>query len=302
MAAIHTVLGEVDPAQLGVCLPHEHVLSDFTPASGGPADLVLNDIELAVDELAWFRAAGGRAVVDVTTPDIGRNPAGLAQVAERTGLHVVMGTGWYRRLYYPDHLDRTPTQALAEAMTAELTEGAAGVRAGIIGEIGVDKNVVTAVEERVLRAAAKAHRATGAPISLHSSIHPVGLLQLDLLEEEGVDPAAVVVGHADTVLDPGYHRAVLARGAWLQFDTAGRNHMNPDVRRAAALAALVHEGHLPRLLVSSDRCYRSDLVAFGGAGYAHTITTFAAELAGHGLEPEELQEMTEANPARMLTW
>lgn len=294
---IHTVLGVIDPAEAGLCLPHEHLHCDFSPVTGD-LDHVLNDVDLVVDELAPLVAAGARTVVDVTPPDLGRDPAALAEIAHRTGLHVVMGTGWYRRAFYPPHLDRTATAALAEAMVAELTEGTAG----IIGEIGVDRDVITAVEERVLRAAARASVRTGAPITLHASMYPVGLAQLDVLAEEGVDPARVIVGHADTYLDPGYHRAVLHRGAHLQFDTAGREHLNPDVRRARALAGLIREGWTERLLISSDRCFRSDLCAFGGVGYAHVATGFRALLATEGVGPEEFAVLTEANPQRVLSW
>ena len=107
--------------------------------------------------------AGGTALVEVTTPDFGRDPERLRRVAERTGLRIVMGTGWYRQPYYPESIDRTPTEALAGQMIAELTQGVGGtgIRAGIIGEIGAHGSYLTAQEERVLRAAARAQRATG---------------------------------------------------------------------------------------------------------------------------------------------
>jgi phosphotriesterase-related protein len=301
VSGVHTVLGVVDPADVGLCLPHEHLRCDFSPVTGD-LDHVLNDVDLVVEELTALARAGGRTVVDVTPPDLGRDPLALCEIARRSGLHVVMGTGWYRRAFYPPHLDTTATQALAEEMVAELTEGVGGVRAGIIGEIGVDRDAVSAVEERVLRAAARASVRTGAPVTTHASMYPVGLAQLDLLAEEGADPARVVIGHADTYLDPDYHRAVLRRGAYLQFDTAGREHMNPDRRRARALAALVREGWSERLLLSSDRCFRSDLVAFGGVGYAHVPTGFRALLAAEGVGDEEFALLTEANPRRVLTW
>lgn len=301
MTGVHTVLGVIDPADVGLCLPHEHLRCDFSPVTGD-LDHVLNDVDLVVEELTALARAGGRTVVDVTPPDLGRDPPTLQEIARRSGLHVVMGTGWYRRAFYPPHLDTTATEALAEAMVAELIEGVGGVRAGIIGEIGVDRDVVTAVEERVLRAAARASVRTGAPITTHASMYPVGLAQLDLLADEGVDPARVVIGHADTYLDPDYHRAVLRRGAYLQFDTAGREHLNPDRRRAHALVALLREGWTERLLLSSDRCFRSDLVAFGGVGYAHVPTGFRALLADEGVSDEEFAVVTEANPQRVLTW
>lgn len=300
---IHTVRGPVAPEDLGRTLPHEHVFCDFYRVTGN-LDHVLNDEALALDELGALAKAGGRAVVDVTTPDLGRNPAALRRVSERSGLHVVMGTGWYRQPYYPGEIDRSSTDALAERMVAELVDGVdgSGVRAGIIGEIGAHLDYLTAQEERVLRAAARAQRATGAPLSTHGSMYPVGLTQLALLREEGVDPSRVIVGHCDTYLDAEYHLAVLRAGAYVQFDTIARTHINPDARRADALVGLLRAGWAERLLLSSDRCYRSDLHAFGGAGYDAVFTRFFRMLRERGVSDAELDVMTIANPRRVLTW
>lgn len=300
---IHTVRGPVAPEDLGRTLPHEHVFCDFYRVTGN-LDHVLNDEALALDELGALAKAGGRAVVDVTTPDLGRNPAALRRVSERSGLHVVMGTGWYRQPYYPGEIDRSSTDALAERMVAELVDGVdgSGVRAGIIGEIGAHLDYLTAQEERVLRAATRAQRATGAPLSTHASMYPVGLTQLALLREEGVDPSRVIVGHCDTYLDAEYHLAVLRAGAYVQFDTIARTHINPDARRADALVGLLRAGWAERLLLSSDRCYRSDLHAFGGAGYDAVFTRFFRMLRERGVSDAELDVMTIANPRRVLTW
>jgi len=299
---IETVLGPVAPAALGRCLPHEHAICDFEPAGSG-GDHLLNEPELIVAELAPFRVAGGMSIVEVTPPDLGRDPLGLREISRRSGVHIVMGTGWYRRAYYPARLDRTPTAAIAKEMIVELRDGVGdtGIRAGLIGELGVDRDHISAVEERVHRAAARAAIVTGCAVSTHSSMFPVGLAQLELLMEEGLAPERVVIGHADTFIDTGYHDEVLDRGAYLQFDTFGRQHMNPDERRVAALLRLVRAGRLERLLLSSDRCRRSDLVAFGGVGYAHVLTTVRDRLLELGLSAAEFDVITIENPARMLS-
>ncbi len=302
-ASVHTILGAVGPEQLGRTLMHEHVLCDFYRVTGRITQL-LNDEHLAADELALLRVAGGTALVEVTTPDLARNPAGLARIARRTGLHIVMGTGWYRQPFYPPDVDRAPTADLAARIVHELLVGVDGtaLRAGVIGEIGAHLDYLTAQEERVLRAAARAQRATGAPITTHASMYPVGLAQLSILREEGVDPSRVVIGHCDTFLDRDYHVAVLTAGAYVQFDTIGRTHLNPDERRADALVALLREGWLERLLLSSDRCYRSDLRAFGGAGYDVVFTRFFDLLRARGVTNAELDVMTVSNPQQVLAW
>ena len=302
-AQVHTVLGEIEPSALGRTLMHEHVFCDLYRVSGRLNEL-LNDEALAVEELGALRDAGGSALVEVTTPDLGRDPEALRRVAEATGLHIVMGAGWYRQPFYPPQIDRLSTNELADMLIRELTVGVegSGIRAGIIGEIGVNLDYATAQEERVLRAAARAHKATGAPITTHASMYPVGLLQLDILKDEGADLSRVIIGHCDTFLDQTYHLAILEAGAHAQFDTVARNHMNPDARRARALAELVRLGWAEQLLLSSDRCHRSDLRAFGGAGYGVVFTQFFELLRREGVDEGTLDTMTIANPQRVLAW
>ena len=300
---IHTVLGAIEPAELGRALMHEHIICDLYRVTGRLNEL-LNDEALAIDELQLLREAGGSALVEATTPDMGRDPAALRRVAEATGLHIIMGSGWYRQPYYPPAIDQTPTDQLANIIIAELSEGVAGtgIRAGIIGEIGVDLDYVTAQEERVLRAAARAQKATGAPLTTHASMYPVGLAQLEILRDEGVDTSRVIIGHCDTFLEQAYHLAILEAGAYVQFDTVGRRHMNPDARRADAFVALLRLGWRERLLLSSDRCFRSDLRAFGGLGYGYVFTEFFDMLRARGVDEETLDVITIENPRRVLAW
>lgn len=302
-ARVHTVRGAIAPEALGCTLMHEHVLCDFYRVTGN-LDHILNDEDLAVEELLAYRDAGGDALVEVTTRDLGRDAEGLRRISERTDLHIVMATGWYRQPYYPPEVDRASVDRLAELMIRELTEGVGdtGIRAGIIGEIGASLDHVTAQEERVLRAAARAQRATGAPLTTHASMYPVGLVQLEILKEEHVDCSRVIIGHCDTYLHPDYHLAILRAGAWVQFDTVGRRHMNPDGRRADAFAALVRAGWTRQLLLSSDRCYRSDLHAFGGAGYDVVVTEFREMVQSRGVSEAEWEAIMVENPRRILAW
>lgn len=300
---VHTVLGPVAPQALGRTLIHEHIFCDFYRITGNLNEL-LNDESLAENELQYLVQTGAGALVEVSTIDMGRDPEALRRIAQQTGLHIIMGTGWYRQPYYPPEIDRLSVDALAGRMIVELVEGAAGsgIRAGIIGEIGVNLDFATAQEERVLRAAARAQRATGAPLSTHASMYPVGLVQLDILAEEDVDFSRVIIGHCDTYLDRAYHLAILQAGAYVAFDTVGRTHMNSDERRADAFVALLRAGWGEQLLLSSDRCHRSDLHAFGGVGYDYVFTHFFDMLRVRGVTEQELDLVTKHNPQRVLAW
>src|SRR5262249_17524650 len=147
-------------------------------------------------------AAGGRGLVDLTLDGVGRDPAWLQGIARASGLHVIMGCGWYRDAYYPPEarINRRSVEDLADELVREATDGVgeAAVRPGIIGGIGTDKPWVSPAEERVHRAAARASRRTGLAVTTHGVLSPVGLDQLRILEDAGADPTRVVIGHADS--------------------------------------------------------------------------------------------------------
>ena len=221
-------------------------------------------------------------------------------MAERTGLHIVRGSGYYRRAYFPAYVDELSTDALADLIVADIEEGVDGVRAGIIGEIGCDK-VITAIEERSFRAAARAHRRTGLTITTHAARWPVGGAQLDLLVEEGVDPSRVVIGHCDMVPDHDYHLSLARRGAWIQFDTVQGVHEHDTRCRLDWLRSLADAGFLGQVLLSQDVCLRSDYAAMGGPGYAYVVTGFADRLRAEGFDDADLHTLLVDNPRRMLT-
>ncbi|MBI3979541.1 MAG: phosphotriesterase-related protein [Chloroflexi bacterium] len=298
---VMTVLGPIPPADLGFTQPHEHLLLDLYRVSR-QIDGLLNDEGLAIEELAAFKAAGGQTVVDVTNRGLGRDPLAIKRIALATGVNVVMGCGWYRQPYYDDAIDQMSTRALAEDMVRDLTKGVdgTGARAGIIGEIGADKHYISAQEERMLRAAALAHRQTGAAITTHAVGYPLGLEQLDVLEDSGVDPRRVIVGHCDTYLNLDYHEAIIRRGAYVQYDTFGKTYVCSDERRLAVLLELLRRGHASRILLSLDVCWRRNLHAYGGPGYDYLAAQIIPALRKAGVGEDQIQMMTVENPAQVL--
>jgi phosphotriesterase-related protein len=298
---IMTVRGSIDPDQLGITQTHEHVLCNMYWKTGSVDDL-LNDESIAAEELLHFRNAGGSALVDPTNHGLGRDPAALRTISELTGLHVIMGSGWYRAPFYPAEIERRSTNDLASEIIVDLTTGVdgTGIKAGIIGEIGVNLDYLTPGEERVLRAAARAHRCTGAAITLHAEYCPVGLKQLEILDEEGVDLRRVIVGHADSYLDLSYHEEIARRGAYVEYDGVGRPHIYPDHLRAKALVEFLRRGHAAKVLLSTDRCRRSDLRLYGGEGYDHLLLKFVPMLREAGISDEQIRAMLIENPKRIL--
>src|ERR671923_726046 len=187
MPHAQTVLGPIEPGDLGVTLSHEHTqIALWHVPDRWDYWQLPRDEPLILEELAAFREAGGGGLVDLTLPGVGRDPAWLAGIARQTGLHVVMGCGWYRGAYYPPEtlIDRRSVDDLAEELVREATDGVGdtGIRPGIIGEIGTDKPWVSAQEERVHRAAARAATETGMAITTHGVQSAVGRDQLRIFE------------------------------------------------------------------------------------------------------------------------
>jgi predicted metal-dependent phosphotriesterase family hydrolase len=298
---VMTVLGPIEPSDLGVTQTHEHLVPNFKKASHR-LDGLQNNEPLIVQEVLLFKQAGGRSLVDLTNHGMERDPRAMRRIAQATGLHVIAGCGWYRQLHYDGHVDRTPTNELAAEMVCDLMEGMDGtdIRAGIIGEIGAEEDYLTAAEERVFRAAARAHKQTNAAIVTHAMGYPVGIPQLDLLEEEGADLGRVVIGHCDHYPVLEYHEAILKRGSYVAFDNFGNMNSYPDHIKLPVLIELLKRGYERQLLLSTDTCLRGHLRAFGGHGFDHLLVNVLPALRQAGVSEEQIQIMMVENPARLL--
>lgn len=308
MNQIQTVTGPIEPNVLGITLPHEHVYNQ-TWHVRGRNDYAgqFEDDELLCAELDAFRDLGGQTIVDCTVPGIGRQPERLNQLSRRTKLNFVMGCGWYREPYYPpqDDIDRRSVDELAEQLIEEIRHGVAGtgIRPGIIGEVGTDKWWVSAQEERVHRAAARAQKATGLAITTHSIGKPVGLRELKIFAEEGVDPSRVVIGHCDLPhsLFLDYHLEILQCGAYVQFDTFGAKLREIEEHAMRILLDLLDRGHSHRLLLSQDVCKIHHLRCFGGNGFSYVLSTVVPRLREAGASEDVIRTIIVDNPRRVLT-
>jgi phosphotriesterase-related protein len=310
MPHVQTALGPIDPADLGFTLPHEHtaIALWYIPGRWDYWELT-RDRPVIEAELARYRDAGGRTLVDLTLAGVGRDPAWLADLSRTSGLHLVMGAGWYRDAYYPPEarIDRRSVDDLADELVREATDGVGetGIRPGILGEIGTDKPWLSAREERVHRAVARAARRTGLAITTHAVMSDVGLAQLRVFEEEGADPTRVVIGHADSYPVLDHYLAIVGRGATVEFDFLGMSftpqERHGEGRIVELLCELLARGHVERVLLSQDVCHNAQLTRYEGNGYTHLHETFLPRLRAAGVSDAEIETMTVANPRRLLT-
>ena len=306
---VMTVSGPIPPDRIGFTLPHEHtgIYLWHVPDRWDYWELTPNELVLA-EELSDFRRRGGSTLVDMTLSGVGRDPERLRRLATRVGVQIVMGCGWYRGAYYPPEarIDRRSVDDLAAELVAEFSDGVegTGIRPGIIGEIGTDKPWISALEERVHRAAARAALTTGMAISTHAIMSPVGLAQLRIFEEEGVEPGRVVIGHADSYPVLDHYLAILDRGANLEFDFIGQRFGGEEAaepRLVELIVELLERGYGTQLLLSQDVCHNSQLRANGGFGYAYLQQHFLPTLRTAAVAEGEIAQMTIDNPRRILT-
>jgi len=311
---VQTVLGPADPASLGFTLPHEHTaIALWHIQNRWDYWELTRDEPLITAELLRFRDADGTALADLTLPGNGRDPAWLVRLARATGLHLVMGGGWYREAYYPAEalIDRRSVVDLADELVREAEEGIrvegleVPVKPGILGEIGTDKPWLSAQEERVHRAVARASRRTGLAVSTHAVMSDVGLAQLAVFEAEGADLSRVVIGHADSYPVLDHYLEIIRRGASIEFDFLGMSftpmERHGEPRVIDLLLELLSRGHADRVLLSQDVCHNQQLRHYEGSGYTYLQETFLPRLRARGVSEAEIDQLTIANPRRILT-
>lgn len=303
---VMTVLGPIEPQQVGFTLMHEHLLTSFWQAphrfdlAGMPEDQ-----RFIVEELDRLSATGCRTLVDTTPVGINRDPAGLRELSRRSGVNVVMGCGWYRDAYFPPaaELDRRSVDDLAQELVDEIVTGVqrTGVRPGIIGEIGTEKNWMSPTEERVHRAAARAAVQTGLALTTHSFASDIGLWQLKVLCEEGVDPTRVIIGHADSYRVRPYHMALLEQGACIEFDTLMWYRPTLFEDALDLVCDYIGHGFSEQLLISLDTCKSEHLSSFGGPGLTGVAERIIPGLRTRGATDTQLNTLFVENPRRLLT-
>lgn len=352
MAHVQTVLGPVEPTALTAVMHHEHLLS-LTPGpwlSGGrvtadhgaastqfdPSDetFLKDQVERAVGAVADLQQLGINTVVDLSPYGVvgrdgeGRNVVLLQEIARRTGLHIVSGTSVYLEPLSPAWTVTASLDEMTERFIADASTGIAGtgVRAGILGEQATGLDEITPHEEKCLRAAARAHLATGLALSTHTTHGTMALEQLDILTEEHAELSRVVVGHMDTHPDTDYVRKVLDRGVNVAFDTIGKQfwdfrlgpppadqsdgpfiknaYLRSDATRAARIAQLVAEGYVDQLLLAQDLTGSEVYLnpdTHGQWGYTYLATAFTTQLLQRGVTQEQIRTMMRANAVRILT-
>jgi phosphotriesterase-related protein len=252
---VQTVLGMIEPEDVGITSNHEHILFDMSdqwlePTTASERGLAYGkitmenlgivrarygaikenmyqlDVSLAIDEVMRFKLAGGGTLVELSQNGLHRDPVGLVRIARVTGANIVMGSGYYIASTHPEDMDVRTEEEITDEVVHDILIGVGdtGIRAGIIGEIG-NSDPWTQNEKKVLKACALAQKRTGAPMNIHPGItDELALEHIALVKEAGADLTHTAISHVD-----GYQysldtqRKIFEAGCYVEYDGFGNS-------------------------------------------------------------------------------
>jgi phosphotriesterase-related protein len=262
------------------------------PKGGGapptPPPDIQHNVDLMTAEVRKAASDGNIAcIVDAGHPDMGRDVNFIRQVSMKSGVPIVAGGGFYSQPFYPKEISTMSEEQIVKALIKQADDDTLGV----FGEIG-SWDEITADERKVFRAVGKAHVATNLSIFTHTGIPGKSALeQLDILEDAGVKPDRVVIGHLGNLVDANVyvHKAICRRGAFVGFDRQGGNG---DAQQVPMVMALVDAGFADHLMFSAD----------ASSGYSKTLTVFVPKLKAAGISDQVLHRIMVDNPRRFLAF
>jgi len=346
--SVTTLMGEVDKSQLGVVLPHEHTcfgVSEFLTMyddwemektfhgevtletlgllTRNPYAVRANNImdcpDILIDEIFQFKKAGGGTWVDLSgrRRRFSRNIRFTYEVALKTGLHVVAGTGYGLDQNMGKLVETGTVNDLVDEMMTDITEGidGTGLKAGVIGEVGTGKDI-TPKEYKALEAASIVQKQSGLGLQIHAYLYNrEGLKALDFAKKHGANPEKISINHVDVVLDMEYIYRLLDQGVYIEFDNFGKEYYvdrevrNPgyglfvrDTERVELLKKMIERGYKKQVLLSCDVCLKTLLHTYGGWGYDHLLTNVLPMMEDAGINMQDVQEMLVQNAADFLDW
>jgi len=346
---IQTVLGAIDPENLGVTLCHEHIVIDgsawfLEPTEASEKQLAYQPVSLdnlwwvryhwfqnlddvrhlseedAIVELTHLKRAGGGAVIDMTNNGLGRDSLALARISRATGLHIVMGSGYYLAISMKPGFESRSEDDITEEIVRDITVGVGhtGIKAGLIGEIACGADLDPR-ERKSLRAAARAQQMTGANLHIHPD--PTVLRTVEILEEAGADPRRTTIAHIDVrrLLGPKDRLSLLEKGYTLEYDSFGREGHYPlylrtarqanecidlpnDHQRLNEILEMIRAGFIQQILISQDIWNKHHCRKYGGFGYDHILRNVVPVMLAKGFAEAQIRTILIENPKRVLAF
>jgi phosphotriesterase-related protein len=305
--SVMTVNGPLKVEEMGITLTHEHVLVDFigadqaVPGRYDPDEVFAK----ALPFLRELRARDCRTFIECTPPFMARDPVLLKKLSQETGLNILVSTGYYaaqKHKYLPASILEENPDELADRVVGEWENGIAGsgIKPGFI-KIAVDRDGLSDIQRKVVRAAARAHLRTGLAIVSHTGPAAEAFEQVEILKEEGVDPSAFIWIHAQVEKDIESHVKAGKLGAWVSLDGL----RNDDIERYVEILSRMKSADLlGRALVSHDSGYYVVGETNGGnfVGYARLFEEFLPALRKAGFSEGDIKLLLVDNPAEAFAY
>jgi phosphotriesterase-related protein len=301
MAELITTLGPKRADELGMILPHEHVFVDLrTFDTPGYAEAEAADVvALMAPEIERIKALGITALVECTPVGVGRRADLDRAVSAATAFPIVVPTGIYREPWVPPWARDASEDELVDWLLGELTDQieSSGVRAGWI-KVSAGDDGITGIETKILRAAARAGRETGAIIGSHTIRGRVVMDQLAIVEEAGYTAGRFISIHTQAEADFALHLAIARRGAWIEYDGIGG--WGEDATYVEHITKVLDAGFGDRLLLSQDRGWYDPALPGGGTPkpYTYLSEVFLPKLRESGVDEATIGKLTRDNPFR----
>lgn len=309
---IRTVLGDILPQDLGLTASHEHLLWAVPELEhDNDPDLGLDSVPAAVAEVRRFKRAGGHALIEMSTPEIGRCPFELAQISHASEVHIIAATGHHKAKYSAAALAGLSAADIAARMIAEINFGMVDysvqrktdIRAGVI-KIATSLNTAHESELRVIQAAGIAHQQTGAPVSTHTEKGTYAIEQANLLMAAGVKPEKICIGHLDYEISLDTYLRIADLGVYLGIDQVGQLKYRSDEQRACRVQALIERGYAKQILLSGDTARKTAWRVHNpnANGIAHLLTHFIPILQTAGVCLNHIHTLLIDNPPAFLAF
>lgn len=327
MSKIRTLLGDIDSNKMGITYAHEHICcSPPYWKEKNQEDFLLDQPELSLLECEELKKAGVQSVVDATAVDYGRQISVIVDIAQRTGLNIIATAGFNKSFLWsaeiPNHLsmrqkyrtfkewiEDSTIEQLRDFVVSEVEEGLENTtwRAGQV-KFGTGYNSISSLELKTIKAVAKAHHITKAPIHSHTEVGTMALEQIDILKNEKIDLSYVCFGHMDRNLDLYYHKKIAQTGAFLSFDGIGKIKYAPESSRIQNIIDLCKAGYEKQIVISGDTARKSYYRNYKqGLGLDYIwkkwVPRFIEEASNSGLDGEYLiQRFFVDNPAQCFSF
>ena len=322
MHFIRTLTGDIAPEELGCTYSHDHLFC-VPPLwkEKGQTDLLIDDIDSSLADIALFVAEGGQSIYDATAIDYGRNPQAMLELSRRGGIRIIATAGFNKAIMWPGRfpglditfhqwIDARDRAAIRDHVVHELTVGLDGtdLRGGV-AKFGTGYNTISAAEDKVMRAVLDAHKETGAPLHAHTEMGTLILEQLAIVQAEGVDPTRLTIAHVDRNPDPWVHRKAAETGVFLCFDGISRIKYHPESVLIDCIMRLIAAGHEDQIVVGGDIARRTMYRNYGegGLGLGYILQSWVPRLVQEadeaGFNGKALvRKFFHDNPARAFRW